>query len=106
MLTFFQSLTPAQWAIAAGLITPLVQYALGKIKNFSSTHNWIMSFVLPFIGTILVFLSTNVEFNHLVPVYAAIYTTGQAFYLIAVRYWVKYNELVKTLNTPTPDQTA
>lgn len=102
MFKFFQSLQPEQWAIIVGLISPLVQFALGKLKDFSSTHNWLLSFVLPFLGSLAVFLSTNPGFNHLVPLYATVYTMGQTIYFTSVRWWVKYSDLLKA--TTSADQ--
>lgn len=100
MINFIKSLTPEQWAVIAGVISPVIHYLVGKVINFTTTHNWIVSFLLPLIGSVAVFLHGNTSFNHLVPLYSTVYATGQFIYFTTVRYWKLYASLVQA-TTPT-----
>lgn len=102
MQHFVNSLTPEQWALIVGFIAPLVHYIFDKWRNFTSAHNWILSFALPLLGTTLLFLDTNTTFTQAVPLYATVYATGQAFYAVAIRYWHANSEL-KTLKATLPE---
>ena len=95
MYKFASTLTPEQIAIIVGVLSPLIHYFFDKWRNFNSTHNYILSFAFPLLGTVAVFLLHNTTFTHLVPLYATVYATGQAVYVSAIRYWSAYNELNK-----------
>jgi hypothetical protein len=99
MYHFLSTLTPEQWALVAGLVSPLVQFGLGKLKDLSSTHNWLLSFALPILGTVAAALASSPQFTELVPMYAVVYTSAQGFYFVAVKWWKKYLELTKPVET-------
>lgn len=96
MLDFIKSLNTEQWALIIGVVSPIVHYLVGKVVNFSSTHNWLVSFALPLIGAVAVFLHGNSAFNTIVPIYGTVYATGQVIYFTTVRYWKLYNSLLAT----------
>jgi hypothetical protein len=101
------NLTPEQIVFVVGLLSPLVQFALGKVRSFESTHNWVLSFVIPFVGVVATFLLANADFNRLVPWYAEAYLTSQAWYFAAVKWWKAYGTLVaanKPVQTNTEGQ--
>lgn len=102
MQHFVSTLTPEQVAIIAGIIAPVVHYLFDKWRSFSTGHNWLLSFLIPFLGTIAVFLSQNATFNQAFPLYATVYATGQLVYVIAVRYWKAANEL-KLIKAQAPE---
>jgi hypothetical protein len=108
MQKFLSSITSDQVLIVIGLLSPLLHLALGKIKSFSTTHNWILSFLIPFVLTVGAFLATNTNFNHFVPAYASTYATAQAFYFVAVRWWKQYQTLqaqVDSMSSPATEVT-
>ncbi len=93
LTSFLDNMDALQWAIVVGIMSPVVHFVVGQFRALSSTHNWILSFALPLIGSIIVALGSSQQFNHLLPLFAVVYTTGQSFYFAAVRWWNKYLEL-------------
>jgi hypothetical protein len=93
LTSFLDNMNATQWALVVGLISPVVHFVLDRYKSFSTTHNWILSFAIPLLGAIIVALGTSTQVNHLLPVFAVVYTAGQSFYFAAVRWWNKYLEL-------------
>jgi endonuclease/exonuclease/phosphatase (EEP) superfamily protein YafD len=104
MKHFFSSLTPTEWTLFIGFLSPVLIYFVNFLKwvrKLEDAHrsftNWALSFALPFLGIVASYLVRDVSFNHLVPVFATAYATSQAVYVVAVRWWKEAEPIVTSV---------
>lgn len=95
MLSFIQSLSPAQVATLLGIAGSLLQLGLVKglifrLREFEDHHkqiiNVVTSGVIPAILTVGTALVSNSGFTHTFPHFAETYLAAQAFYYTVVKF--------------------